>query len=125
MLKHEQLNHEMATRHCYIDYEREITIIGELDVEDRRKIIGVGSLTAMADERVAEFAVLIADDWHSKGLGGVLLDYCIEIAKSRGIQRIIAETDPKNRRMITVFEKRGFSSRLSMEDDTVYLHLQL
>ena len=125
MLKHEQLNHEMATRHCYIDYEREITIIGELDMEDRRKIIGVGSLSAMADERVAEFAVLVADDWQSKGLGGILLDYCIEIAKSRCIKRIIAETDPKNRKMIMVFEKRGFSSRLSMEDDTVYLHLQL
>jgi acetyltransferase len=125
MLKHEQVNHDMATRHCYIDYEREITIIGELEVIGHRKIIGVGSLSAMADEGVAEFAVLVADDWQSRGLGGMLLDYCIEIAKSRGIRRIIAETDPKNRRMITVFEKRGFSSRVSIEDDAVYLHRQL
>ena len=122
MLKQQQINHDMATRHCYIDYEREITILGEIEVGGKNKIIGVGSLSAVADERVAEFAVLVDDAWQGRGLGGMLLDYCTEIAQSRGIERIIAETDPKNRRMIAVFQKRGFKSRMSVEDDAVYLH---
>lgn len=122
MLKQQQINHELATRHCYIDYEREITILGEIELGGSKKIIAVGSLSAVADERVAEFAVLVEDNWQGKGLGGVLLDYCVEIARGRGIERIIAETDPKNHRMVSVFQKRGFQSRLSIEDDAVYLH---
>ena len=119
------VTHELATRHCYIDYEREITIIGEVEAEGHRKIIGVGSLSAIGNEKVAEFAVLVADAWQSKGLGGILLDYCLEIAASRGLQQIIAETDPQNRKMIAVFRKRGFRSQMNFEDDVVYLHKQL
>ncbi len=123
MLKN--VTHELATRHCYIDYEREITIVGEVEVEGHCKIIGVGSLSAIGDEKVAEFAVLVADTWQGKGLGGMLLDYCLEIAVNRGLQQIVAETDPQNRKMIAVFSKRGFRSQMNLEDDVVYLHKQL
>jgi acetyltransferase len=123
MLKN--VTHEMATRHCYIDYEREITIVGVITVEGRPKIIGVGSLSTVGDETIAEFAVMVADAWQGKGLGGLLLDYCIEIATNRGIHEIVAETDPQNRKMIAVFQKRGFKSQVCIEDDVVYLRKPL
>lgn len=123
MLRH--VTHEMATRHCYIDYEREITIVGVITVEGRPKIIGVGSLSTVGDETIAEFAVMVADAWQGQGLGGVLLDYCIEIAEKREIREIVAETDPQNRKMIAVFQKRGFKSQVCIEDDVVYLRKPL
>ena len=69
--------------------------------------------------------MLVADAWQGKGLGGILLDYCLEIAGNRGLRQIVAETDPRNHKMIAVFTKRGFRSQLSIEDDVVYLHKQL
>lgn len=53
--------HEMATRFCFIDADREIAIVAEIEVEDERKLIGVGRLVADADHREAEFAILIGE----------------------------------------------------------------
>jgi len=53
--------HEMATRFCFIDYDREIAIVAEIEDEDQRKLIGAGRLVADADHREAEFAILVGD----------------------------------------------------------------
>jgi acetyltransferase len=123
MFKH--VTHEMATRHCYIDYEREISIVGEVEESGERKLVGVGGLSAEGDQTIAEFAVLVTDRWQGKGLGGLLLDYCLEIAGHWGVQRIIAETDPRNVKMLESFQKRGFSAQADMEEEVVYLHKNL
>ena len=120
-----QVTHEMATRHCYIDYEREISIVAEVEADARRKLVGIGSLSIESDETVAEFAILVADAWQGKGLGSLLLDYCMEIAVQWDVQRIIAETDPQNFKMLTLFRKRGFNSKADIENEVVYLHKQL
>ena len=36
--------HEMATRFCFIDYDREIAIVAETEEDGQRKLIGVGRL---------------------------------------------------------------------------------
>jgi acetyltransferase len=120
LFKH--ITHEMATRHCYIDYEREISIVGEIEQNGERTLIGVGSLSAESDETSAEFAVLVSDAWQGKGLGGMLLDYCLEIAGHWGVKTIIAETDPHNHKMLESFAKRGFIARRDFEAEVVYLH---
>ncbi len=62
---------------------------------------------------------MVADAWQGRGLGGILLDYCLELARRRGFRRVVAETDPENRPMLAVFSGRGFASRT--EDGVVYL----
>ena len=39
----------------------------------------------------------------------MLTDYCFEIAKKWGLKKIVAQTTSDNKRMISVFEKRGFA----------------
>ncbi|MBN1433359.1 bifunctional acetate--CoA ligase family protein/GNAT family N-acetyltransferase [Candidatus Fermentibacterales bacterium] len=101
--------HEAAIRYCFNDYDREIAIVAEMEQEGRRRLIGVGRLVADPDHESGEYAVLIADRWQNAGLGGILTDYCIEIARRWGLRRIIAQTTTDNARMIDVLEKRGFS----------------
>ena len=43
--------HEMASRYCFIDYDRELGIVAEVEEEGRRKLIGVGRLVADVDHR--------------------------------------------------------------------------
>ncbi len=102
-------SHEVAARYCYIDYDREIAIVAELGEGDSRKLIGVGRLIADPDHETVEYAILITDAWQNKDLGGMLTDYCFEIAKKWGLKKIVAQTTSDNKRMISVFEKRGFS----------------
>lgn len=53
----------------------------------KRRILGVGRLTADPTRTVAEYAVLVQDDWQNRGLGGILTDYCTEIARAWGSKR--------------------------------------
>ncbi|MBI4917185.1 MAG: bifunctional acetate--CoA ligase family protein/GNAT family N-acetyltransferase [Acidobacteria bacterium] len=112
-------SHEVATRFCYIDYDREIAIVAELEEEGRTKLIGVGRLIADPDRETVEYAVLITDAWQGKAVGSMLTDYCLEIAEHWGIKRVVAQTTTDNRPMIAVFEKRGFSIRIDPVDSTV------
>ena len=69
LVKH---THELATRFCYIDYDRELAIVAEIEEEGKRKLAGVGRLVADPDHTDAEYAVLVADPWQGKGLSDAL-----------------------------------------------------
>ena len=109
--------HEMATRYCFIDYAREMTIVAEVADNSRPKLLGVGGFSTDPDREGAEYAVMVADQWQGRGLGGLLLDYSEELARRWGIHRLYAETDWDNLRMQGVFKSRGFD--LHREDDVV------
>ena len=117
--------HEMAVQYCVVDYEREIAMVAETPVQGRTKLIGVAHLLADANHETAEFAVIVSDAWQGKGLGGKLLDHCMELAQRWGIDRIVAETHPRNRAMLATFSKRGFQANVCYEDEAVYLERSL
>ena len=118
-------SHEVASQFCFIDYDREIAIVAEHEKEDGTKeLIGVGRLIADPDVEIMEYAVLITDKWQKKELGFALTSYCLEIAKSRGIKRLAAETTRDNKPMISVFRKLNFKIRFN-EDTTVSVNKDL
>jgi len=100
--------HDVATRYCFIDYDREIAIVAEHAENGTRELAGVGRLIADPDHETVEYAVLVRDDWQDRGLGGMLTDFCDEIARHWGLRRIVAETDPDNYRMLALFRDRGY-----------------
>jgi acetyltransferase len=104
-----ETTHEMATRFCFIDYDRTMAIGAELWGDDgAHRLAGVSRLVADADHNEAEFAVLVGDAWQGKGLGALLTDYSLEICRSWGIAKVLAETTLDNHRMQAMFTKRGF-----------------
>ncbi|MCB1878128.1 MAG: bifunctional acetate--CoA ligase family protein/GNAT family N-acetyltransferase [Chromatiales bacterium] len=117
--------HRMAIDHCVIDHERQISIVAETEVHGQRELAGVAQLMADPNHESAEFAVLIPDPWQGKKLGGILLDYCLELAQQWGLRRVEAETDPDNRRMLETFRKRGFRAEVNREEEVVLLELDL
>jgi len=79
----------------------------------------VGRLIADPDHESVEYAVLVADAWQDRGLGGVLTDTCMEIAEHWRPKRIVAETDPSNYRMLALFRNRGLELRHDTEGNVV------
>jgi acetyltransferase len=55
----------------------------------------------------------------------MLLDYSLELAAGWGIKRVVAETDPDNRRMLEAFHKRGFQAEFRREEEVVLLERTL
>ncbi|MBN1549843.1 GNAT family N-acetyltransferase, partial [bacterium] len=101
-------SHLVAVKYCYIDYDREIAIVAEHGDNEKKQLLGVGRLVADPDLETVEYAILITDAWQNKGLGGIITDYCMEIAQTWGIKKIIAVTTSDNPRMIELFRQRNF-----------------
>jgi acetyltransferase len=109
----------VATRYCYIDYDREIAIVAEIMEDGVKKLVGVGRLIADPDHETVEYAILIPDAWQQKDLGNLITDFCMEVAESGKLKKIVAQTTTDNKRMISVFQKRGFEIRINTHDSTV------
>ena len=116
LVKH---THEMATRFCFIDYDRELAIVAEVEQDGQRKLAGVGRLVADPDHHDAEYAVLVADPWQGMALSDVLTDYCLEIANRWGVAQVYAETTPDNSRMIAVLRAHGFAVESKLDEGLV------
>ncbi len=115
-------SHDIATRFCYIDYDREIAIVAEIEEEGEKKLIGVGRLISDPEHDSVEYAILITDKWQNREIGGYLTDYCMDIAGKWGLKKIVAQTTSDNHRMISVFKKRGFS--LTFENNSTTVNIE-
>ncbi len=103
--------HDLASRFCFLDYDRDLSIVAEAQIAGRRQLVAVASLSADPDHEAAEFAVLVHDAWQGRGLGTLLTRYCLEIARDWRLSRVLAETELLNTRMIKVFTRLGFAVR--------------
>jgi acetyltransferase len=115
----ERVAHERLTRLCFIDYDRTIALVISWHNPDTDKpeIVAAGRLTRLPDPQEAEFAILVRDDFHGKGLGTVLLTRLLQVGQNEGIDRVIAYMLATNLGMIKVCKKLGF--RFEREDDLV------
>ena len=117
--------HETATHYCYIDYDREMAIVAELEEDGERRIAGIGRLVGEPNHESAEFAILIGDAWQNAGLGKLLTEYCVEVARGWGLRRVEAETTTTNVRMLGIFERLGFTKAVDPGSEVVSVSLDL
>jgi acetyltransferase len=120
--------HERLTRICFIDYDREMALVAEFtDPETgEREIMGVARLSrrgAVLDE--AEFSVLVSDRFQRRGIGTLLLNRLLEVARAEDLSRITAEILFDNRPMQRISKKLGFHLRRDTEEMVVKADLDL
>ena len=101
--------HEVRTRYCNIDYDREIGIVAEILENGKRRLIGVTRIiVAPGNKDEAEFALVVSDKWHRLGLGSDLLEFTFEIAKDKGLQKVNGIVLKDNHPMISLCKEKGF-----------------
>jgi acetyltransferase len=103
------ITHEMHVRLCNIDYDREMAIVAEIREDDKRKIIGMGRLIIESTFKSAEYAVLVHDNYHGKGLGYKLMDVLIGIAQDKGLEELYGFVQTGNRQMLKICKRLGFA----------------
>ncbi len=101
--------HEVRTRYCNIDYDRETAIVAEVQEQGIRRMIGVARMISEPGTEKAEFALVVIDKWQRLGLGAVFLDYLIEIAKDRKYERIFGPVLKDNIPMIKLCREKNFT----------------
>jgi acetyltransferase len=124
----QRTTHERLTRVCCIDYDREMALVAEVrDPETQKKrIIGVARLVRLRNSpQDAEFAVLVSDAWHRRGVGAELARQLIEVARGENVRHLQGAIMPDNVSMQRLAESLGFSVEYSDEEKLVMADLDL
>jgi acetyltransferase len=119
------LSPAMLARFTQVDYERELALI-VLPAEAPSPMIGVARYSPNPDGESCEFAVTVADAWHGRGVGTLLMSRLIEAAKAAGYRRMTGSVLAANGGMLQLARELGFTSTRSIESaDVVETEKQL
>jgi acetyltransferase len=118
--------HERLTRTCYVDYDREIVLVAEWqNPQGGKEIAAIGRLSRSKFGADAEFATLVEDRWHKKGLGTEILGSLLKAGRAEKIERVFAHILPENQAMRAVCRKFGFTEIQKSGEDYVTALLEL
>ena len=117
------LPHSDLVRFCNIDYDREMAIVAEVTEGGRRREVGVGRIVTEPDLKRGEFAVVIADQYQTKGLGRKIVDMLIDIASEKRLEAIFGVVLKENAPMLSLCREMGFT--LTPKEDYTEVELGL
>jgi GNAT superfamily N-acetyltransferase len=67
-------------RYVNVDYGDRFGLVAETSAGERRAVVGLANYVRIADDK-AEMAVVIADRFHGRGIGSILIEH---LALNRG-----------------------------------------
>jgi len=117
----QRVSHDRLVRVCFGDYDREIALVAERFDSGRQQseILAVARFSKAHLANEAELAVLIADEYQSRGLGTELWRRLLEIARCEEVDQVTAEILAENRQMLEVCRQFGFDLE-HVEDGVVH-----
>jgi len=120
----QELSQAMLVRFTQIDYSREIALLAVKETHghkaDQKELeVGVARYATNPDGESCEFAIVIADNMHGKGLGSKLMTVLMDAARERGLKVIQGEVLSQNSHMLKLMRNLGFTIETSKEDDSI------
>ena len=112
----------LIVRLTQIDYDREMALMAFRDGDELP--LGVVRLYADPDRISGEFAILVRSDLAGQGLGSNLMQRIVEVARQRGLSRLVGSVLRDNSRMLHLVRDLGFVAETARgEEVTMVLTL--
>jgi acetyltransferase len=108
---------ELLDHFVHVDYRREMALVAIIGAGVTETIIGVARYDGTPD--ACEFAIAVADEWQSRGIGATLARMLFAYAKTQGVHRIYGVIFANNVRMLKLAESLQMSVRRSSYDDSI------
>jgi acetyltransferase len=106
------LTHTVAARLSQLDYDREMALIALYD----GAALGAVHFFADPDNRRAEYAIAVRSNWQGRGVGYLLMNRLIDIARQRGIGQLVGEVLRENESMLQMCRELGFTTAMHLDD---------
>src|SRR6202022_2871453 len=119
------LSRESLIRLCPLDYDREMALVAVRRHDGGSHMLGVSRYYLTPETGEAEFALGVGDAHQGKGLGRHLLQRLIEIARERGVRRLIGLVLRENGPMLALTSSLGFGPAETVDDGVVQVSLDL
>lgn len=121
----QRIEHERLSRISFIDYDREMALVAEIQGRHgTNEIIAAGRLIKLYGGTDAEFTVLVSDAYQGYGLGTEILRRLVEIGKQEGVTRIYGNIVGANSNMLRVTEQLGFKVVGQKQEGVVRVELE-
>lgn len=117
--------HDMLIRFTQNDYDRELGLMAVGAPPGPEVMMGVSRLVTTSDRQDAEFALIVADAWHGKGLGSKLMERLIQVAREMGVKRLKGDVLSGNHPMLALMSKLGFVLSKDEGGETVRVEMTL
>lgn len=114
-----ELSHDMLVRFTQLDYHHELALVAVIGEGDDEQEIGVARYGQNPDGETCEFALVIADEWHAKGLGTQLMTALMQAARQRGYRQFVGDVMAENAPMLSLMRRLGFHMRTCPDDPQV------
>lgn len=115
----QELSQSMLVRFTQIDYSREMALIAVTEDHGIEVELGVARYACNPDGESCEFALVIADSMHGKGLGQKLMNALMDAARTKGMKVMEGEVLRNNKDMLHLMERLGFEVNTSVDDDSI------
>ncbi|MDZ7676105.1 MAG: GNAT family N-acetyltransferase [Acidimicrobiales bacterium] len=112
---------ESAEELAGVDHVDEVVLLAEV----QGHVVGMANYVRGARLDEAEVAFVVADEYHGRGIGTLLLEHLAAAARERGITRFVADTLAHNQRMRHVFRSAGFAERAEFDGEVVHVELHI
>lgn len=89
------------------------------------ELIGVAHYEVLDDPAEAEVALVVNHTLQTHGVGTLLLEHLVSLARDRGVRCFVAEVLAENRRMLDVFVHCGLAVSVSHDGPVLYLRMPL
>jgi acyl-CoA hydrolase len=107
--------HKDVQKITNIDYRNDLAIVGVVPGHSGEQIVAIAQYFLDPKTQSAEVAFIVQDEWQAKGMGTILLDYLVKVARQRGVKRFNAKVLPENKAMLVIFHNCGLPVRTEFD----------
>ena len=119
------LSPEMLYQLTQIDYDRDIALVALGKSEAADKMLGCCHILKHPRARWAEFAAMVGDAWQGRGVGAILLEHGLAVARDRGIESVRGIVSAQNRNMLALADRFDMTRARVPESGEFELYIDL
>ncbi|HKA53046.1 MAG TPA: GNAT family N-acetyltransferase [Candidatus Binatia bacterium] len=105
-----------------IDFRRHVTLVATVRTTGAERIVGLGQYVVDDDRRQrAQLACSVVDEYQGRGIGTLLMEHLLGIARARGVVEFAADVLGDNHTMLRLLTKSGLAMHRSTQAGIVHL----
>ncbi len=103
-----RVSDELIRRLTDINCDRDMAFVALRHEAGEKREIGASRFCVSDDEASCECAIAVSDEWQGRGVGYLLMRHLIDVARRRGIKRMVAVVSLGNQKMRNLAAGLGF-----------------
>ncbi len=115
--------HEQLQEFLRVDYDADMALVVLTSSKEAAEIVGIAHYGKNPRTNFADAAFLVRDDWQGQGIGTILVNGLMDVARGHGIAGFTADVLAENHGMLRVFHKCGFPIESELENGAYHLNI--